>query len=163
MIVSFFVCLMLTLTISTSQAIDISLVGADPGPNETGEIPAWEGHKNLPCPSDYTAGQYFPHPFPDEKPLFRIDHTNVDEHKDRLSPAQIMRLRKHKNFYMNIYPSRRNIEFCPEFYAAIEKNKGIMGAYKEELSKFYYDPSKYDTYLEQLGIDYPQLEDPNAE
>ena len=46
---------------------------------------------------------------------------------------------------------------------AIEKNKGIMNTYKEELSKYYYDPSKYDTYLEQLGIDYPQLEDPDAE
>jgi aminobenzoyl-glutamate utilization protein B len=46
---------------------------------------------------------------------------------------------------------------------AIEKNRGIMGAYKEELSNYYYDPSKYDTYLEQLGIDYPQLEDPDAE
>ena len=123
MIASFVLCLILTLTISTSQALDISLIGADPGPNESGEIPAWEGNKNLPCPSDYTPGQYFPHPFPDEKPLFRIDHTNVDQYKERLSPSQIMRLQKHKNFYMNIYQTRRNVEFCPEFYAAVEKNK----------------------------------------
>jgi len=46
---------------------------------------------------------------------------------------------------------------------AIEKNLGIMGAYKDKLKEFYYDPSKYDTYLEQLGIDYPQLTDPDAE
>ena len=46
---------------------------------------------------------------------------------------------------------------------AIEKNRGIMNTYKDELSKYYYDPSKYDSYLEQLGIDYPQLEDPEAE
>ena len=46
---------------------------------------------------------------------------------------------------------------------AIEKNVGIMSTYKDELSKYYYDTSKYDTYLEQLGIDYPQLEDPEAE
>ena len=45
---------------------------------------------------------------------------------------------------------------------AIEKNLGIMGAYKDKLKEFYYDPSKYDTYLEQLGIDYPQLTDPEA-
>lgn len=45
---------------------------------------------------------------------------------------------------------------------AIEKNVGIMSEYKERLEEFYYDPSKYDTYLEQLGIDYPQLEDPDA-
>jgi len=46
---------------------------------------------------------------------------------------------------------------------AIEKNVGIMGTYKEQLKDYYYDPSKYDTYLEQLGIDYPQLEDPDAD
>ena len=46
---------------------------------------------------------------------------------------------------------------------AIEKNAEIMGRYKEALSNYYYDPSKYDTYLEQLGVDYPQLEDPDAE
>jgi aminobenzoyl-glutamate utilization protein B len=38
---------------------------------------------------------------------------------------------------------------------AIEKNSGIMGTYKSALSEYYYDPSKYDTYLEQLGIEYP--------
>jgi len=119
----FVLCLILSPFFSPAHAIDISLIGADPGPNATGEIPAWEGHKNLPCPEDYTPGQYFPNPYKDDKPLFRIDHTNVDEYKDRLSPAQIMRLQKHKNFYMNVYPSRRNIEFCPEFYAAVEKNK----------------------------------------
>jgi len=123
-IVSVFVlCFLLAASYTTSHALDISLVGAEPGPNATGEIPAWEGHKNLPCMSGYTPGQFYPNQYPDDKPLFRIDHTNVDEHKDRLSPGQIMRLKKHKNFYMNIYQSRRNIEFCPEFYAAVEKNR----------------------------------------
>lgn len=46
---------------------------------------------------------------------------------------------------------------------AIEKNAEIMNAYKDRLKDYYYDPSKYDTYLEQLGIDYPQLKDPDAE
>ncbi|MGY8796018.1 MAG: amidohydrolase, partial [Woeseiales bacterium] len=46
---------------------------------------------------------------------------------------------------------------------AIEKNAEIMNAYKGRLKDYYYDPSKYDTYLEQLGIDYPQLKDPDAE
>jgi len=31
---------------------------------------------------------------------------------------------------------------------------------QEQLKKFYYDPSKYNTYLEQLGIKYPTLEKP---
>jgi aminobenzoyl-glutamate utilization protein B len=46
---------------------------------------------------------------------------------------------------------------------AIEKNVAIMSEYKGKLKEFYYDPSRYDTYLEQLGIEYPQLADPDAE
>ncbi|MEQ9591976.1 MAG: peptidase dimerization domain-containing protein, partial [Cyclobacteriaceae bacterium] len=36
-------------------------------------------------------------------------------------------------------------------------NEDIMKQYKPELTKFYYDETKYDTYLEQLGITYPTL------
>jgi aminobenzoyl-glutamate utilization protein B len=32
-----------------------------------------------------------------------------------------------------------------------------MAQYREEMKKLYYDPSKYDTYLEQLGIEYPTV------
>src|SRR5688572_4580118 len=34
-------------------------------------------------------------------------------------------------------------------------NKRIMDTYREQMRKYYYDPSKYDSYLEQLGIKYP--------
>lgn len=40
---------------------------------------------------------------------------------------------------------------------AIEKNTEIMQQYREQLAPFYYDPSKYDSYLDQLGIAYPTL------
>jgi aminobenzoyl-glutamate utilization protein B len=40
---------------------------------------------------------------------------------------------------------------------AIEKNTGIMAEFRPQLQKYYYDPSKYDTYLEQLDIEYPTL------
>jgi aminobenzoyl-glutamate utilization protein B len=40
---------------------------------------------------------------------------------------------------------------------AIHLNRGIMAEYREEMRKYYYDPSKYDTYLEQLGIEYPTV------
>jgi aminobenzoyl-glutamate utilization protein B len=32
-----------------------------------------------------------------------------------------------------------------------------MKNFREEMEKYYYDPEKYDTYLEQLGISYPTL------
>ncbi len=34
-------------------------------------------------------------------------------------------------------------------------NKRIMDTYREQMRKFYYDPSKHETYLDQLGIKYP--------
>ena len=46
---------------------------------------------------------------------------------------------------------------------AIEKNREIMDQYRERQREFYYDPSKYDTYLEQLGIDYPQIPETGTE
>jgi len=36
-------------------------------------------------------------------------------------------------------------------------NQKIMEEYRPKMKAFYYDPSKYDTYLEQLGIQYPVL------
>jgi aminobenzoyl-glutamate utilization protein B len=40
---------------------------------------------------------------------------------------------------------------------AIELNEAIMARYRPEMKKFYYDPTKYKTYLEQLGIEYPTV------
>ena len=39
-------------------------------------------------------------------------------------------------------------------------NREIMARFRPEMRKFYYDASKYDTYLEQLGVKYPQLVKP---
>jgi aminobenzoyl-glutamate utilization protein B len=36
-------------------------------------------------------------------------------------------------------------------------NADIMAKYKTQLQKFYYDPTKFKTYLEQLGIEYPTV------
>ena len=36
-------------------------------------------------------------------------------------------------------------------------NKKTMDEFRPEMKKFYYDPSKYPTYLDQLGIKYPTL------
>ena len=46
---------------------------------------------------------------------------------------------------------------------AIYLNKKIMDEFKPKLSTFYYDPSKYKTYLEQLGIKYPTVRDDQRE
>ncbi len=39
----------------------------------------------------------------------------------------------------------------------IERNTAIMETFRPELEKYYYDETRYDTYLEQLGVEYPTL------
>lgn len=45
----------------------------------------------------------------------------------------------------------------PEDEPAIWLNEDIMAQFRPQLEEYYYDPSRYGTYLEQLGIDYPTL------
>ena len=45
----------------------------------------------------------------------------------------------------------------PEDKPAIHLNKEIMDRYRPEMRKHYYDPTRYKTYLEQLGIKYPTV------
>jgi aminobenzoyl-glutamate utilization protein B len=40
---------------------------------------------------------------------------------------------------------------------AIELNREIMAKYREQMRKYYFDPTKYKTLLEQLGIQYPTV------
>jgi aminobenzoyl-glutamate utilization protein B len=45
----------------------------------------------------------------------------------------------------------------PNDTPAIELNKDRQEAFRPLLQKYYFDPSKYKTYLEQLGIKYPTV------
>jgi len=40
---------------------------------------------------------------------------------------------------------------------ATHLNKAILEKYRDQMRKFYYDPTKYPTYLDQLGIKYPTV------
>ncbi|MEP6690069.1 MAG: peptidase dimerization domain-containing protein, partial [Gemmatimonadaceae bacterium] len=53
----------------------------------------------------------------------------------------------------------KTIKYKP-FFAATDQpptwlNANVMAKYRDEMRKYYYDPKKYDTYLKQLGIEYP--------
>jgi aminobenzoyl-glutamate utilization protein B len=45
----------------------------------------------------------------------------------------------------------------PDDKPATWLNTKIMEQYRERMKKYYYDPAKYSTYLEQLGIKYPTV------
>ena len=45
----------------------------------------------------------------------------------------------------------------PDDRPAIELNTGIMARYRPAQSRFYYDATRFKTYLEQLGVTYPTV------
>jgi aminobenzoyl-glutamate utilization protein B len=55
----------------------------------------------------------------------------------------------------------KDVKYKP-FFAPTDKppiwlNEKIMAQYRPLMQKYYYDPKKYKTYLEQLGIEYPTV------
>jgi aminobenzoyl-glutamate utilization protein B len=75
-----------------------------------------------------------------------------------LKPAVVTQAR---DFFKNV--QTKDIKYFPlmrpEDKPAIWLNKTIMDKYRPEMRKYYYDPTKYKTYLEQLGIKYPTVRD----
>ena len=63
-------------------------------------------------------------------------------------------------YYTNV--QTKDVKYIPfvdsTTHPATYLNKKVMDEFRPQLKNYYYDPSKYKTYLEQLGIQYPQLE-----
>src|SRR6266540_723682 len=63
------------------------------------------------------------------------------------------------DYFRNV--QTKNVKYTPlirpEDKPAIWLNEQIMAKYRAEMKKYYYDPTKYKTYLEQLGIKYPTV------
>jgi aminobenzoyl-glutamate utilization protein B len=68
-------------------------------------------------------------------------------------------LRDAKDYFTNV--QTRTVKYhplmAPSDRPAIWLNAEKMARYRSEMRKYYYDPSRYDTYLEQLGIHYPSV------
>lgn len=73
--------------------------------------------------------------------------------------TQPVLLKQAKDYFENV--QSKETEYQPMISKKdpppIYLNKGIMDQYRPALEKFYFDESKYDTYLEQLNIEYPTV------
>jgi len=67
-----------------------------------------------------------------------------------------------KDYFVNV--QTKDTKYKPFLSATdpapIYLNKEIMDKYRDKMKPFYYQPDKYATYLEQLGIKYPTLSQP---
>ncbi|WP_407427800.1 amidohydrolase [Arcticibacter sp.] len=68
-------------------------------------------------------------------------------------------LKSAKNYFADV--QTKEVKYTPLISEtdkpAISLNKKIMEEFRPEMKKYYYNPAKYKTYLEQLGIKYPTV------
>ena len=64
-----------------------------------------------------------------------------------------------RDYFVNVQTKERKYQsfLRPADQPAIWLNEKTMETYRPRMKALYYDPSKYDTYLEQLGIKYPTV------
>jgi aminobenzoyl-glutamate utilization protein B len=64
-----------------------------------------------------------------------------------------------KDYFKDVQTKDQKYEplIRPQDQPAIDLNKNTMAKYRDQMKKYYYDPTKYKTYLEQLGIQYPTV------
>ncbi|GAB2458152.1 DUF1329 domain-containing protein [Comamonas humi] len=86
---------------------DLTPLGGEMAASKNGKVPAYEGAgAQLPgYVYGKPRGDYFK--YKDDKPLFVIDASNVDQYAESLAPGQIQLIKQLKGFTLPVYPSRR--------------------------------------------------------
>jgi hypothetical protein len=99
-------------------------VGAEKAANAAGTIPEWTGGMStLPAVfKDYKQGQYYPDPFADDKPQFKITHDNYKQYADKLPQGSVYMLSHYADYSLNVYPTHRTALFPDAIYAATKAN-----------------------------------------
>jgi hypothetical protein len=98
-------------------------MGAERAGNAAGTIPEWQGGLTQ-APAGHSPGDHYADPFADDAILFTIDASNLDEHRDQLTPGQIALLETYPSWRMTIYPTRRSAAFPQGHYDQTAANVG---------------------------------------
>ena len=101
----------------------LTLFGATKAGNADGTIPEYTGGMTTP-PAAYDPNDpgWRPDPFADDKPILRIDATNMADHEDKLSPGVMALMKKYPTFFVNVFPTRRSIAYPQEVLDNTVKN-----------------------------------------
>ena len=113
-------------------------VGAEKAGNKAGTIPAWDGGLSK-APAAYRNGDVRPDPFAADKPLLSISAKNMAEHADKLTDGVQALMKKHPDFRIDVYPTRRSAAM-PQFVydntfqnatraKTVDAGHGVEGAY----------------------------------
>ena len=99
---------------------DLTPLGAEKAGNAEGTIPEWTGGITKP-PAGYKLGEHHRDPYPDDKPLFVIDKSNLDKYRDKLSVGHQRMLETYPTYKLTVYPTRRSASAPQRIYDATRK------------------------------------------
>ena len=99
-------------------------IGAEKAANAAGTIPEWSGGLTEPGPmfKGYKPGAYYPDPFPEDKPLFKVTHANYKQYAEQLPAGSAKLLQQNPGYFLNVYPTRRTPVYPDAIYAATVAN-----------------------------------------
>lgn len=110
-------------------AEDLTPIGAERAGNADGSIPAWTGGITAP-PVPHQPGDHHADPFAGEQALFRIDRSNLPDHRTLLSAGQVAMIEKYPDYYLTVYPSHRSAAYPQRIYEMTAQN-GRTGSLAE--------------------------------
>ena len=101
-------------------------VGAVEAGNKEGTIPAWQGGV-LKLPATFAnykrdSGLHYPDPFPEDKPKFKIDSSNVKQYSALLPAGAVKRLELNPKLHYKVFPTRRTATYPDAIYTATKAN-----------------------------------------
>ncbi|MBM7061023.1 DUF1329 domain-containing protein [Pseudomonas sp. UL073] len=99
---------------------ELTPMGGERAGNADGSIPAWTGGQKDPLP----AGKLNRPPLfnADEKALLKIDSSNVEKYKDKLSDGEQALLKNIPGYTINVYPTHRTALAPEHTYERVFKN-----------------------------------------
>ncbi len=104
---------------------DLTPMGAEKAGNAAGTIPAWSGGITSPAQAgapNFKSGGHHPDPFPNEKPLYKIDASNMARYAANLTAGHKALLTAYKTYFLNVYPAHRTAAFPQRIYDATRAN-----------------------------------------
>ena len=105
---------------------DLTPLGSERAGNADGSIPAWTGGITSPPEGiGYKKGKHLPDPFAADKPLVRIDASNMEAHDAYLTRGQKALMAQYGSYFMDVYPSRRSCAQPEHVYEAAKRNADI--------------------------------------
>ena len=99
---------------------DLTPLGGEKAGNAEGTIPEWTGGITEP-PQGYQVGDHHPDPFASEEPLFVINASNMEEHRNYLAVGHQRMLETYPSFEMAIYPTHRTASAPQRIYDATRR------------------------------------------